>query len=785
MGESHVHGVVRDSASREPLVGAVVQVVGTKIGSVTDHHGAFHLHDVTTDTTLIDVRYVGYAIKRATLFAPYTNSVEVLLGMGESNNARVLKGRNPDGPDLQTQPVIVTADVLSSAGMHTQSQTVLTETELRENSGQNFSAALTEIPGVTTIQTGPTVQKPIIRGQSGNRIVINNNGINQEGQQWGTEHAPEIDPFTPMRIQVVKGAAGVVYGPNALGGIIRSEPSPLDVYEKLSGEASVNLFTNNQQGAVGGYVQTGGVLGKPLAIRVYANARRAGSSSAPEYSLQNTAFGSWSGGLYTTFGNNDLGGWATLSEFQTTLGIFSGSHIGNPADMQRAIERGNPVTNPEFSYDISNPKQEVQHTMFSGQFHNYIKNFGTLSVTYGWQRNNRSEYDAHNLRIIGRGDNPDERAADSIARLNNALQTPAMNLVLVTYSLEAKLEHRLNDVTSGSIGVNALRQSNSRGGSVALIPDYLLYGVGGYVLENSMIRNVQLSAGLRYDVRWLDARLDVLGSTQQTIKNNLYTSFSGALGAQTQLTDNLRLSANVGSAWRPPQVNELYSNGLHHGVATYEIGNAELQAERNINADVTLHINTSDVQCEVSGYATKYFGYIYTKPLPNNPTTTVRGTFPTYVYTSNNAWINGVDFSATAELTTVISVSAKGSVVRGTTTEGIPLPLIPADRLRLSVHAHAHDVWLAHDAYVEVGVSGVRRQDQYLDSSDYAPPPPGYILTDLKFGATIDVFDKPVFVGLSCSNLFNHRYRDYLNRFRYFADDAGRNFTIRFSVPFH
>ncbi len=772
MGDAHVHGVVRDSLSREPLVGAVVRVLGTNSGSVTDHHGSFHLHDVTADSIQLELRYVGYPHKRITLYAPYVGVVEVLM----LERKRAL---------FETQPVIVQAERMASAGLLSQAQSTLTETELRENSGQSFSGALADIAGVTTINTGPTVQKPIIRGQSGNRIVINNNGINQEGQQWGTEHAPEIDPFTPMRIHVIKGATGVVYGPNAMGGIIKTEPLPLSVHADASGEVSVNAFSNNSQGAVGGYVQGGRVLGEPLALRVYANVRRAGDSRAPTYTLQNTGFASWSAGLFSAFGDNSLGGTVSLSQFQTTLGIFAGSHIGNPSDMQRAIERGNPATNPEFSYDISNPKQEVQHTLLTTEIHNYIESVGTLSMTYGWQRNNRSEYDAHNTRIVGRGTDPVERAADSVARLNTALQTPAMNLVLNTYSVDARLDHKLTDLTTGSVGINALRQNNSRGGAVQLIPDYLLYGVGGYVLENSVFGNVQVSAGLRYDVRWLQAQMDVPGTTQQRQRDKLFTSYSGALGAQGQITDHVKLSANIGSAWRPPQVNELYSNGLHHGVATFEIGDTSLTAERNINADVTINVATQILRCEVSAYTTRYLGYIYTKPLPNQPTTTVRGTFPTYVYTSSNAWINGVDASFTAELTDVLSVSARGSVVRGTTTDGTPLPLMPSDRLRLSVHAHAHDVWIAHDAYAEVGVSGVRRQDHYLDASDYAPPPPGYVLGDVRLGATLDVLETPIFVGASCTNVFNIRYRDYLNRFRYFADEIGRNITVRFSVPFH
>ena len=208
--DTHIHGVIRDSATRRPLAGASVSVQGTSLGAVTARDGVFHLHDVPEGAVRLVVSYVGYGRRTIDLVAARDVRIEVLL----------------QAEDVRLSDVVVQA-ARREAGMPTQDVTTLTQAEVDEHRGQTFADVLRQVPGITVMQTGPSIAKPMLHGMTGTRLVMLNAGIAQEGQQWGAEHAPEIDPFTPDRIGVVRGPAGVLHGPNAMGGVISIEPRPL------------------------------------------------------------------------------------------------------------------------------------------------------------------------------------------------------------------------------------------------------------------------------------------------------------------------------------------------------------------------------------------------------------------------------------------------------------------------------------------------------------------------------------------------------------------------------
>ncbi len=761
----HVHGIVRDSSTREPLHAATIRVIGTTRGAVSDRNGVFHVHDVPGDSILLQFSHVGYATKRTMLALRGRDDVriEVLLAPSQrtSDEAVVVESRVPH----------------TSTALPTQHVTELSAAQIDEHRGQTFADVLTRVPGVTVVQTGPSISKPMIHGMMGQRIVLRNSGIVQEGQQWGAEHAPEIDPFTPARIAVVKGPASVMYGPNAMGGVIDVLPRPLPQDTVMRGEASANLFSNSLQGALGGFIEDRIAGDLALAYRVNGAVRRAGDARTPAYVLANTGFSEQSLGGTVGIGDDDLGVTAMGSLYTTTLGVFAGSHLGNAQDLQRAIERGRPSTSPEFSYAISSPRQEISHTLLSIQGHARIADDAMLRVTYGWQQNDRSEFDAHNTRIIG---------PDSAARLQRALRTPAMNLLLTTYTLDTKLEHELADNVRGTAGISAQRQVNDRSGTVFLVPDFVAWGLGGFAYESLMLDDLTLSAGVRYDVRWLDVSIQRRNTSAREEQQRTFASITASIGALYAMSDEHTLSLNVARAWRPPQVNELYANDVHHGSALYEIGDSTLHEERSIGIDATYTFSAPGVEIEATTYANMFDGYILALPDPSRPTVTVRGTFPTYRFTQVPALIAGGDVSLRVHITDAVQAYGTSSIVRGIDTRANqPLFLMPSDRARLGVHIHTEDVWHVHDAFVDVSVLGVRRQDQYVVGQDYAAPPAGYALLDASLGGMIDLAPSvQMRITLSCTNILDTQYRDYLNRYRYFADDPGQNIILRFTTIF-
>jgi iron complex outermembrane receptor protein len=333
-------------------------------------------------------------------------------------------------------------------------------------------------------------------------------------------------------------------------------------------------------------------------------------------------------------------------------------------------------------------------------------------------------------------------------------------------------------------GVSGTRQVNDRSGAVFLVPDYLAYGLGGYSLHTLTLGDVMLSGGLRYDARWLTSDVTRRGSQDVQRQERTFTNLAGSVGAVWNVHSDVTLSMNLGTGWRPPQVNELYANDVHHGVAQYEIGDSTLAPERNVAVDATMRVAVPGLDLHVTGYVHSFADYIYAVPDPLNPTVTVRGTFPTFRFIQHDAVIAGIDMQATWAINDTWSVLSTLAIVRGQdVVRDLPLFLMPADRGRLALHAHLHDVLGVHDAFVEAGVLGVRRQDRFVAGEDYADPPAGYALLDASVGGTIHVGVADIRMTLSVQNALDTRYRDYLSRFRYVALDQGRDVVLRLTIP--
>jgi iron complex outermembrane receptor protein len=244
------------------------------------------------------------------------------------------------------------------------------------------------------------------------------------------------------------------------------------------------------------------------------------------------------------------------------------------------------------------------------------------------------------------------------------------------------------------------------------------------------------------------------------------------------------IGANAGSAWRPPSVNELYSNGVHHGTAQYEIGNPLLSRERSYSLDATVKHFGEHSRGEVSTYQTWFTGFISLLP-EAQPTLTLRGLFPTFRYMQSDAVLRGVEAMVEQEFLRVFSAGVSLSIVRGEQrSNGDPLYQMPADRVRSWLHVHLPDVGILEDPDVQLGVQAVAKQTRVPASGDYLAAPSGYLLVDAECGAALIVSGTRVRVNASVRNLFNVSYRDYLSRFRYFVDDPGRNVVLRLQIPF-
>jgi len=751
-GGGRLRGRVLDGTEGTPLPRATVLLPELRRGTIAGVDGSFAIDSLPVGMHRLVVRYAGYV--------DWNGSV----GIDANGVAAVtvrLQHRAADGH------LLVEAH-RAGAGETGQSSTTLDADALRERRGQTLGETIRDVPGVTLLTTGPSIAKPVIRGLHSQRVLILNNGLRQEGSQWGEEHGPEIDPFSIGSVEVVRGAAGVRYGSDAIGGVVRTEPRPLPTAQGVGGEAMLNYFSNTEQ-AAGGLMLEGrdSALGD-LAWRAQISTRYAGDATAPGYVLSNTGSRELDAGLALGASGEHTSWQLFGTRFATELGILSAAHVGNLSDLGRAISSSTPLIVREYTHDIRPPSQRVEHLVLGGLLHQDLGDVGMLDVHAGWQQNHRREFDAH------------KPYNDSLRALLEG--RPAFDLTLTSYTLDASLLHPWSDVASTRVGVDAIRQGSVSTGTSLLIPNFRSIGGGVYGIHQWSLDRWNLEAGVRLDLRALttyDARSGVL-----SVQDRDYLTFSGVVGAAFRVDSAWSLGAHLGSGWRMPSINELLSDGVHHGTATYEIGDSTLDRERSYSFDVNVRHQAEWIHGELGGFVQWFPQFIVHRPDPE-PTLTIRGAFPTYRFSGTRALLAGLDGSVEVEATALLSLRASVAVVRGSDRgQGGALYGMPADRATMAARLHGEALLGLDHPWVELALTGVARQTLPGAAFDYAPPPPGYGLLDLHAGGVATLLGATTTIALDVSNLLDRRYRDWQSRYRYFADEPGRSVTVRLTVPF-
>ena len=736
----------------EPLPGVNVFIATLEKGAVTDFRGNYVIDELVAGTYTLSFSFIG--------FKSVSEVVEV-------SEADVVLNVTLQQEVLESEEVVIATAREDALTVDARSVSIIEPEELEDVRGQTLGETLEHLPGVTTLNTGPSIAKPVVRGLHSQRVLVLNAGISLEGQQWGGEHAPEIDPFAPVRIEVVKGVAGVEYGMGAIGGVIRLDPVDLPYLPEdgLRGRFSANGFSNNLQAAGALYLEGGAGFLPGLGWRMQGSFRKAGDTHAPNYIIGNSAFAELNGSASVGLRREGMNIVALYSRFSTELGIFSGAHIGNVNDLLRAIERGEPSFQSDFGYEIGVPKQKIAHDLATVHGDFRLKSGHLLEGHYGLQVNHRQEFDAH-----GRGD--------------DVGTSPAFDLSLISHSLEFKFQHRPFRNSVGVIGVNGLNQLNKNDATGFLIPNFRALSGGVFGRQTWVFDALTLESGLRFDYRWVRAWPRENGSRGPFVKRITdYASVSGVVGGIWQFAPDWSIGANLGSGWRPPSVNELYNFGVHHGTAQFEIGDPNLESERSVGIDVTIRHESKASRLEFSLYNTFFEKFIYRSPT-NEPRVTIRGTFPTFVYTQSDAVLKGFDMAFEHDPVDYLTLSMQTSLVRGDNPEADePLINMPSDRLIPGITFHLPAAKALEHTDISLEAIMVRKQTRVPPNVDYAEPPDGYILLNAGISTTLAFENTALSMHFEIENLFNTAYRDYLSRFRYFTDDPGRSVILRLHIP--
>lgn len=751
-GQETLNLIVEDKAG-QPLPSAVVHFIGKHF--VSDTKGRVNIPNLAKGKYPIKVNYLGFLDYEAIVTIPAVNPYKVVM----QEEVNQLAGTTLIGHVAKP----VTASV------------AIDKPKLQQKSGEELAKVLTTVAGVSMIQTGATIAKPVIHGLHSNRILILNNEVRQEGQQWGADHAPEIDPAVADKITVIKGADAVRYGSDALGGVVVIAPNQLPYGDGLHGQLSPSFASNGRKSATTLKLESGlpGLL--HWAWRVQGTLKRSGDIHTADYMLNNTAAAE--ANFSAAIGMRQEAGSAELfySRYENESGVFYGSHIGNLDDLLARFEIGRPLTTYPFSYSIEAPKQKVIHHLLKAKAYYFLPFGGKLTAQYAFQKDIRQEF--------------------SVRRLDRT-RIPALNMWLTTHLAEVFWENmdalHWKTLVGGSFSLQD--NYNQPGtGVVPVIPNFASVGYGAFAIEKYHKDSWNAEAGLRYDYKYLSADGYDMYSQRYGGEHDFH-NITYSLGGAWQATPHTALSSNIGVAWRAPQVNELYSSGLHHGAGTYNLGEASLSPETGTKWITSLSYTHPErgIYLTADAYVQLIKNYIYDYPT-GETRTLFSGVYPIFQYTQADAFFRGVDIDASLRFAQWgafaqrLSYGLRGSVVFANELKTDRyFPFIPAPRLSQSLEWKAQPKGLFQTLEASIGHTFVAKQMRFEPSQELvATTPNAYHLFEAAVGGTIAIADQQTLsVRLSCENLFNQLYKEYTNRFRYYAHDLGRNVYLRLNYNF-
>jgi iron complex outermembrane recepter protein len=763
-----IRGRIVDAETKEAIAYATVFVKETKAGAMSNEQGFYNIDHICNGTFTLEISHVACVHE--------TRQVHI----HDEGAIMDFALHHHEGVDLQE--ISISAQAIEAK--KTQANATLEGAALSAARGLSLGDALKNIAGVTTLNTGATIAKPVIQGLHSNRILMYNNGVRQEGQQWGLDHAPEIDPATADKLTVVKGAASVIYGADAIGGVVLIEPKVMRWREGIGGKVNLAGLSNGQVGVASlrlegcQFCHTDGFSmddKRKFAWRVQGSLKRGGNLKTPNYFLANTGILERNLSAQLDHKSDKVAQSVYYSQFFTQIGIFSGAHIGNIEDLKRAFQAEVPLVKADFSYQLARPLQKVTHHLLKYKNTWQLTGEERLTTQLSWQRNQRGEFDKH--RLFG--------------TLPSDTKVPNIAFDLNTLMMNSTLEHHLSEKVHGKLGAELIYQNNltERGG---LIPNFVSTTTAAFLTERWHRYDSPWEAemGLRYDYKWLNVRVrngnpEGEGNLQQFH----FQSFAGQIGLIRKWRSNTFFSYNFGSAWRAPSVNELFSLGVHHGTASYERGNANLQSERSLNNTFSVSHQGEHLKIQLDLYSNFIQNFIYLKP-DSVPVLTIRGAFPAFNYAQTNALLQGIDLFLDWQFYKNWHIETKGAYLKADNlSEKLPLILMPANRIScqlkydLAQQSIGNILQLQNSTFA-FGTSHVFEQKRVPPNQDFAAPPKAYTLLNMAITTTFLIRKQAIEAHLQINNLTNVAYRDYLNRFRYFADEVGRDVQLKLQYVF-
>jgi len=734
LAQQTLAGRVTDAETGTPLPGATVVLSDLDAGAAADADGRYAVVVRAAGRARVVFSFVGYRAetREVTLAgAPVTLDVALTPTLVES------------------APVTVTARAQASDVLDTpQSVAVVDERVLARASAATPMDALDGVAGVRLLRTGPGVAKPVVRGLTAQRVLVVADGVRQEGQGWGDEHGPEIGSADVDRIEVVRGPSSLLYGSDALGGVVQTDTDNLfTAHAALAGRVAVGAATGTPLGAAD--VRVGGRTGSTV-YEARVGVVGSGQVGTPAGLVPNTALRQGSAMLRL---GQRLGAATLLGEvgrYDAEIALFE----------PELLEEGAAGEGGRFT--ISDPHQRVTHDRATLRL-NLPAAPGRLEVVTALQQNRRREFEG-----------AEEAAPRGVAA------EPALYLRLTTGTVDARFHHRPVARVYGTVGVSGLWQRNETLAEETLIPGARTLNGALYAAETAVFGPLTLDAGLRVDGRRLD--VEATPALGVAAGSRTYGAVTGAVGAAWRVRPGLSVAANVGRAFRAPALIELYGDGVHEGTVRYERGDAALRPETALALDGTLRWLTAAVSAEASVFVNRVDQYIF----PRATGEEVDG-FAVYRYTQADARLAGAEASLDVHPAVLrgFGLGLSADATRGTNrATGEPLPFVPPARLAAVLEYRADRLGALRDVEVRLGPTFNASQDR--PELPEERPTAAYVVWDASVAAAVALPGGATLrPTLAVDNLTDAAYVDPLSRFRPFGVQApGRTVRLRLAVEF-
>ncbi|MTI30652.1 TonB-dependent receptor, partial [Xanthovirga aplysinae] len=593
--QNNLYGTITEENTDDPLPGATIFIPQLNKGVTTDKNGNFEFKNLPTGSFKVETRFVGYSSKVETISIEGNTRFNLELSPSATEIGEVIV----TGTAAATERTINPIPTLSVGNLTT-----------GITPSTNLIDAIAKQPGVSQITTGPAISKPIIRGLGSNRVVVLHDGLRQEGQQWGDEHGVEIDQYAIDRAEIIKGPGSLMYGSDAMAGVINFlPPKPVET-GKIIGNIEANYQSNNNLQAYSA-MNAGNVNGIDWLARI--TSKKAGDyQNAYDGKVFNSGFeeldANASLGITRKWGYSRL----SVSNWNNTIGIVegerdeNGNFIRGILNEEGEVEEVSVTANDLNGYGIGLPRQTINHFRVASN-NKFFLGESALNVNLGFQQNNRREF---------------EEIEDS--------DTPGLDLLLSTFNYDVK--YLLSEINGweSTLGINGMIQNSRNRGFEFLIPDFDLTDGGIFALTQRDFGKWFISGGLRFDMRNINSHAlylheedehedpddhddheEEIEETRFTAFDTFFANYSASLGASYRITDRFIAKLNLAKGFRSPNISELGSNGVHHGTLRYEIGNPDLKPENSYQVDFGIVLNTDHVSLEATVFNNYITNFIY------------------------------------------------------------------------------------------------------------------------------------------------------------------------------